>query len=200
MSEKDYVLKKNKISEKKDLENFLIQGEAPIVFTLGSARIHDPGFFFEESLKAIEALQARAVIIAGKQAEALKKKFRSSLIYITDYLPFPEIFPRAKIIVHQGGIGTTAQALRAGKPTLIVPQCHDQPDNAFRIKKLGVTQVLPQHHYRTKNLVEKLNDLIEQYSSYSEKAAYVRERILRENGLEKACNEIETCWQSFNLI
>lgn len=40
--------------------------------------------------------------------------------------------PRALANIHQGGIGTTAQALRAAKPMIVVPYSHDQPDNARR--------------------------------------------------------------------
>ena len=41
-------------------------------------------------------------------------------------------------MVHHGGIGTTAQALAAGVPQLIMPLAHDQPDNAARVQRLGV--------------------------------------------------------------
>lgn len=185
-------------SVKEDLEKFLAQGENPIVFTLGSARIHNPGRFFEESLKAVQQLGVRAIIIAGKQAEFLKTKANNS-VFIVDYLPFSEIFHRAKIIVHQGGIGTTAQALRAGKPTLIVPQCHDQPDNAFRVEKLGVARVLPQHRYRCKTLVKELNYLLTHYVFMAEKANKVRGQILAEKGTQLACDKIETYLRYSNL-
>jgi spore coat polysaccharide biosynthesis predicted glycosyltransferase SpsG len=58
--------------------------------------------------------------------------------------------PRASVVVHQGGIGTTAEALRSGRPMLVVPFAHDQYDNAERVRRLGVpldVSWLPCGHY-----------------------------------------------------
>ena len=52
--------------------------------------------------------------------------------------PHAALFPRAALVVHHGGIGTLGQALRAGRPMLVVPWSHDQPDNASRVARLGV--------------------------------------------------------------
>jgi rhamnosyltransferase subunit B len=54
------------------------------------------------------------------------------------YAPFSRLLPKTCAIVHHGGIGTTAQALAAGVPQLVMPLSHDQPDNARRVKRLGV--------------------------------------------------------------
>ena len=64
-----------------------------------------------------------------------------------DYAPYSLIFPSAAAIVHQGGIGTTAQPLRAGCPTLIVPYSHDLPDNAARLERLGTSPTLDRQRY-----------------------------------------------------
>ncbi len=47
------------------------------------------------------------------------------------------LVPRLAALVHHGGIGTTAQAMRAGVPQLITPFAHDQFDNAARVERLG---------------------------------------------------------------
>lgn len=178
--------------QEEELEKFLAQGEAPVVFTLGSSRIHTPGTFFEESLHAVKQLSLRAIIIAGEQADALRSKWNSASFYIADYLPYSKIFPHAKIIIHQGGIGTCGQALRAGKPMLIVPQAHDQPDNAYRLEKLGVAKSLPHHRYRRKALIKKLEYLIQNYPTLLQKSEQIQKRILTENGVQTACDQIET--------
>ena len=49
----------------------------------------------------------------------------------------------ARALVHHGGIGSSAQALRAGIPQLVAPQAYDQYDNAMRLQALGVADVLP---------------------------------------------------------
>jgi rhamnosyltransferase subunit B len=59
-----------------------------------------------------------------------------------DYLPFSRILPRAAAFVHHGGIGSVAQALKAGVPQLIVPWGIVQFDNAARVEALGVGRKL----------------------------------------------------------
>ena len=61
---------------------------------------------------------------------------------MAEYAPYSALFPRAALVVHQGGVGTTAQCLRAGKPMLIMPYSHDQPDNARRMRRLKVARVI----------------------------------------------------------
>ena len=117
-----------------ELEAFLQAGEAPIVFTLGSSAVHDPRGFFEQSAEAARMLNRRAVFLIGQNPPP---SAMSSDSIAVPYAPFSELFPRAAVVVHQGGSGTTAQALRAGHPTLIMPCGFDQPDNAARVKRIG---------------------------------------------------------------
>ena len=74
----------------------------------------------------------RALLLAGEQAAALRDAGLPDSIAAFDYAPHSVVMPRAGVIVHQGGVGTTGQALRAGRPMLIVPFGQDQPDNARR--------------------------------------------------------------------
>jgi rhamnosyltransferase subunit B len=77
-----------------------------------------------------------------------------------DYLPFSTVLPRTAALVHHGGIGTTAQAISAGIPQLVVPFAHDQPDNAVRVQGLGVGDYLLPRAYTTKRVVQKLDYLM----------------------------------------
>jgi len=76
------------------------------------------------------------------------------------YLPYSRVFPQAAAVVHQAGIGTLSQALRAGKPQLITPVAFDQPDNAERAEKLGVARVLPFQKVNARRLAEKLERVL----------------------------------------
>ena len=53
------------------------------------------------------------------------------------YAPFSRVLPRCAAFIHHGGIGTTAQALRAGVRQVVVRLAHDQFDNAMRVRRLG---------------------------------------------------------------
>ena len=77
------------------------------------------------------------------------------------YLPYSLAFQRACAVVHQGGIGTLAQALAAGHPQLIVPVAFDQPDNARRAARLGVASALPFRKATSANLAAALQRLID---------------------------------------
>nr|WP_228025092.1 glycosyltransferase [cf. Phormidesmis sp. LEGE 11477] len=123
----------------RELLNFLDSGEPPLVFTLGSAAVNAPGDFYRESVQATISLNRRAVLLLGKNS--LPQSLPSS-IFTCDYAPYSKIFSRACAIIHQGGIGTTAQALRAERPTIITPYSLDQPDNAARVQRLGTSRTL----------------------------------------------------------
>lgn len=124
-----------------DLRNFLASGDPPLVFALGSSAVWLAGDFWHKAIAASIELGRRAVLITGaQQLENLPEGVRAY-----SYLPYSKIFPEALAIIHQAGIGTLAQALRAGRPQLIVPVAFDQPDNARRAAILGAARVL---HFR----------------------------------------------------
>ena len=95
--------------------------DPPIVFTLGSAAVHDPGPFFDESAKAAALLERRAVLLVGPEPGQMVGAGPDVAVF--GYAPFSKLFPRAAAVVHQGGSGTTGQVMRAGRPMLIVPLC-----------------------------------------------------------------------------
>src|SRR5262249_35745081 len=117
---------------------FLDAGDPPIVFTLGSSAVGAPGVFYDESVGAVRRLGGRAVLLVGRHADRPVTEALPGSILVVDYAPHAPLFRRARAIVHHGGIGTTAQALRAGRPMLVVPHAHDQQDNARRVARLGV--------------------------------------------------------------
>jgi len=169
------------------LKDFLDVGEPPIIFTLGSAAVLSPGDFYQESIRAATQLNRRAILLISKNP--LPQNLPESIVAF-NYVPYSEIFSRACAIVHQGGIGTTAQALRSGHPTLVVPYSHDQPDNAARLKRLGTSRTIPRKKYSTERVVKELRELLDD-PSYSAKAAKIGRIVQAENGVRVACDEIE---------
>ena len=76
------------------------------------------------------------------------------------YASYAQVFPAAAAIVHQGGVGTTAEAMRAGRPMLVVPWGVDQPDNAARVVHMGVARTLHRKAYRAARVVQALRPLL----------------------------------------
>jgi UDP:flavonoid glycosyltransferase YjiC (YdhE family) len=94
------------------------------------------------------------------------------------------------VIVHQGGVGTTAQAIHAGVPMLVIPFMHDQPDNAFRVKRLGIGRIIHRDHYTVDAAVANLRALLEN-PEYGRRAREIGARVRKEDGLKLACDAVE---------
>ncbi len=174
------------------LLEFLKAGSPPIVFTLGSTAVNDAGNFYIESAIAAKQLGSRAVLLIGEDARnQLPENLLSADIVTFNYAPYSKIFPYASAIVHQGGIGTTAEALRSGRPMLVMPYSHDQPDNAARAEMLGVARTIKRDNYKAIAVAAELKKLLNE-SKYAQKAALVGQQIRAENGVKVACDLIET--------
>jgi rhamnosyltransferase subunit B len=170
-----------------ELDQFLDAGEPPIIFTLGSAAVMAPGQFYEESIKATKRLNRRAVLLIGKNVPPANL---SGSIISVNYAPYSQLFSRACAIVHQGGIGTTAQALRAGRPTIVMPYSIDQPDNAARVERLGTSRTVPLNQYAAERVAQQLDKLLEN-PNYGARAAEIGAIIRAEDGVKIACDAIE---------
>ena len=177
---------------------FLEGGEPPIVFTLGTAAVAAPGSFFDESVAAARRLGRRALLLTGGAPSGGTALGGSDGGHTTSpggdllrsgYEPFSELLPRAAAVVHHGGIGSTAQALRAGVPQLVVPHAHDQPDNAWRVERLGVARTLRAGRYEAGRAAPLLAELLE--GPVSERAREVGERVRSEGGAAEACDALE---------
>jgi UDP:flavonoid glycosyltransferase YjiC (YdhE family) len=170
------------------LEEFLSVGEPPIVFTLGSAAVLDPRDFFDESVKAAKMLGRRAVVIYGNDNEP--PAGLNDEIVGFPYAPFSRVFPRVACVVHQGGVGTTGQVLRAGVPALIMPYSHDQPDNAARCRRNGVARTIKRNRYTAGSAAAEIKQLLgdPRYAQRARDAAVV---VASEHGTTAACDAIE---------
>jgi UDP:flavonoid glycosyltransferase YjiC (YdhE family) len=166
-----------------ELESFLVAGDPPIVFALGSTAVHNPANFYEASVEATRRLGRRALLIGSTQTMS------SPDVLGVPYAPYSQIFPRAAAIVHQAGSGTTAQALRAGRPSLMVPYGWDQPDNAARVERLGTGLALPRASYNAGNAARRLETLLNDHR-FASGAVRVKSR-LEEKASTSACDAIE---------
>lgn len=175
--------------ENEEILRFLDDGEAPVVFTLGSAAVHVAGRFWQESIEVASRLERRAVLVAGGGADTLRGSVDASRVCVIAAAPFSELFPRAAAIVHSGGIGTTQQALRAGCPQLVVPFAHDQPDNASRVERLGVGAMLPAARYSASRAVKRLQRMLTS-ERIGLRAAEVGRVVQSERGAEVAADAL----------
>ena len=171
-----------------ELTRFLDDGEAPVVFTLGSSAVWVADDFYQVSVEAVRSLGRRALLLVGDDPAALRGQVPAG-IGVFAYAPHALEMPRSSVIVHQGGVGTTAQALRSGRPSLVVPFGQDQPDNARRAVRLGVARTISRGQYRVKRVARELTALLA--PDYAVRAAAVGDRIRAERGAERAADEVE---------
>lgn len=171
------------------LREFLDRGPAPLVFTLGSSAVWVAGTFCREAARAAALLGQRAVLrtgpVTGAPADALPRG-----VMAVPYARHSELFARGAAIVHQGGIGATGQALRAGRPMLIVPFSHDQPDNAARCVRLGVARVVPRRMLRAARLASDPDALLGD-PRVATRAGQIGARVRGEQGAVAAVDAIE---------
>jgi rhamnosyltransferase subunit B len=169
------------------LQTFLASGPPPVTFTLGSTAVMDPGRFFEESAAAARRLGRRALLLMGKNAPPANL---STDLFAADYAPYSRVFPQSACVVHQGGVGTTAQALRAGVPQLVMPYAFDQPDNAARVMRIGAGLSLSRRRYRADRAARLLDRLLAT-ATYDEHARDAGQHVGSENGASVACDSVE---------
>lgn len=169
------------------LARFLDDGPPPLVFTLGSTAVLDAGTFYEESAEAARALKRRAVLVCGKTPP---RNAGTPDFHVAEYAPYSLLFPRAEAVVCSGGIGTLGQCLKAGAPFVVVPFGNDQPDNAARCFRLGVSRTLPRAKYTRDRAVETIGALLADAAARprAKEAATV---IAGEDGVAAACAAIE---------
>jgi len=167
------------------LAQFIDEGEAPLVFALGSSAVWVAGDFWQHAIEASRALGRRAVFIVGPaQLGTLPPGMRAF-----PYLPYSGVFPRAAAVIHQGGIGTLSQALRSGRPQLIVPFAFDQPDNARRAAVLGLARVLPARKADARSLARELGTLLAD-GAYDQRAQVVARELRETNGAAHAAEAL----------
>ena len=172
------------------LEKFLASGPAPLVFTLGSAAVLAAGKFYEFGARAAERLGMRAVLLIGSDERNRPRYPLPDSICVAEYAPYSALFARAAAVIHQGGVGTTAQCLRAGKPMLIMPYSHDQPDNARRMRRLKVARIIQKSNFTPRRVAAKLQMLLEN-PIYAHRAQQVAMRLRGEDGVNDACDALE---------
>lgn len=162
-----------------ELADFLEQGEPPIVFAMGSAAHSSAAGFYAMAARACTTLGVRGVLLTGSGAVAPRDLPRGVRAF--GYAPFGELFPRAAVTVQHGGIGSVGQALRAGRPTLVVPRAHDQFNNGVHVERLGVGRTRAWHRMSERRFVALLDELGSD-AGLRERAGAVGERVRAEHG------------------
>ena len=170
-----------------ELERFLDESDPPIAFTPGSANAQAPRFF-RAAIEATLLLKRRALFLT-RFPEQLPPSLPAGVMHVS-YAPFSRVLPRCAALVHHGGIGTCAQGIAAGVPQLLMPMGFDQPDNAARLKVLGVGSWIAPHRFSGRRVARALRKILESPTT----AAATRQcavRLKETDAVDRACEVIE---------
>jgi UDP:flavonoid glycosyltransferase YjiC (YdhE family) len=171
------------------LVDFLQAGPPPVVVGFGSITVRDPEETTVLVLSALRAARQRGLLLTGwgglSQADLPDDVFKLEAV------PHDWLFPRAAAVVHHGGAGTTAAALRAGVPSIVVPNFMDQPFWAQRVVALGAgPRPIPRNRLNAARLSAALRAAVED-ESFRARAAAVGRRLRAEDGVGRAVEAFE---------
>jgi rhamnosyltransferase subunit B len=170
------------------VERFLAAGPEPILFSLGTAAVHVARGFYQVASDACRLIGRRGMLLVGNSGATVKDPPPGVSLF--SYVPFSCVMARCAANVHHGGIGTTGQGLRAGRPTVIVPHAHDQYDNAARAERLGVSETLRRGRLTAHRLADALTAVLDN-PTIRANATLVGARLKAEDGASVAAEQIE---------
>jgi rhamnosyltransferase subunit B len=170
-----------------EVEEFLNEGDRPVIFTPGSAgaTMHK---YFLESVETARELGIRAMLVTNFLEQTPRTLPRG--IKAFSYVRFSKVLPHAALLVYHGGVGTLAQTIKAGIPHLVVPNGHDQFDNGWRIEQLGLGRSIPQTRYRARPVAHAIRALLADKTIGSRCRDYAA-RIDSAGAFTRACELIE---------
>lgn len=171
-----------------ELQRFLADGDAPIVFTPGTGNRH-AAEYFSIAMEICTKLSKRAIFLTAFR-DQVPQVLHETIIW-QSYIPFSTLLPRVAAIVHHGGIGTVAEALRAGVPQLVIPLAHDQFDNGVRVQSLGAGDVLITTRLRFNALFTKLQALLSS-NEIAKRCQFMATLFIQNENIDKLCMAVES--------
>ncbi|WP_225997522.1 glycosyltransferase [Myceligenerans pegani] len=172
-----------------ELADFLDAGEPPVYVGFGSMAGRDPERITRAVVEALQAAGVRGVIATGWGGLA-PGDLPDTVLPLTE-APHDWLFPRVAAVVHHGGAGTTAAALRAGKPSVICPFIIDQFFWGGRVAELGAGSApVPQKKLTAPRLAAALHEVTTS-DAVRNTAAELGRRIAAEDGVGRATARIE---------
>lgn len=174
------------------LLRFLDSGPPPAFFSLGSmANLDEEPMVaaVQAMVEATSRLGARAVV---QMPEAVLAKARhAENIHYLSRAPHALLFPRCSVLVHHGGAGTTHAALRAGRPSIVVPHIADQFFWADVLRRLGVAAApLRATVLDARGLESRMREVLSMPDTVA-RAEALAAKLREERGAQRACEYIE---------
>jgi rhamnosyltransferase subunit B len=169
------------------LSDFIAREGRPLVFTPGTS-FAETSDFFAAARACCELLELPGVFLsphARGDVGADERRFLQ-----LDYADLGALLPLARLLVHHGGVGTTAQGLAAGVAQIVSPLGFDQPDNAERVRSLGVGTVIERSALSGRALADSARLLLAS-EGVQRRAGQLRQLSAETDGLQTAADWLE---------
>jgi UDP:flavonoid glycosyltransferase YjiC (YdhE family) len=170
----------------------VLEGAAPVVALSAGSMVHEVEHlfdsFFRDGIAAIRRAGARALVI-GAPGGALPDPLPEDVCALP-FAPFSRVYPRCAAVIHHGGIGTTAQALRAGVPALVVPWGVDQFATAVNVANVGAGRWLMHNRFTERRAAKEIRRLLTDETMRA-RTREIAARIATEDGVAAASNVLE---------
>lgn len=189
-------------SDNETLNEFLKAGAPPVYLGWGSMTPASPESMVGLAIRSLKKTGLRGIVLSGwaklkgemldgqPDAKELQDYIKSHVLFV-DSAPHEWLFPQCAVLVHHGGAGTIAAALRSGRPQVITPCFLDQFLTAQLINRTGCGIGLKQFN---KNSVKTMSEAIKKCvakEAIKKKAEEVGEILLAEDGVGKAVQVID---------
>lgn len=166
------------------------QDKPLVVFSFGSmgGRAGELAAIVSET---VQALGCRAILQGGWAGLGEALAVRSAHMLCVDYVPHDYLFRQASCVVHHGGAGTTAAALGAGVPAVIVWHMLDQPYWGQRLFDLGLgPRPLARRGLTAADLAERIQE-VQGNAHYRQQCRQLAQQLAAEQGVGNAVQAIE---------
>ena len=189
-----FVEERSGYSAPPDLVDFLSQGPPPVCVGFGSMGTESPETISALVVGAARIAGVRLVLLAGWAG--LKPGMLSSEVFALPSVPHSWLYPRCRAVVHHGGAGTTAAALWAGVPAVVVPFHGDQPFWASRVERAGLGPApIPRRSLTAGRLAAAMGAAVNHHGLQERAAAFGR-RVRGERGAQQAATLISSAGTS----
>ncbi|NIY76930.1 glycosyltransferase family 1 protein [Thalassospira sp. HF15] len=173
------------------LQKFVESHKNLIYIGFGSMHGNDPGAMAQMIAKAASQSSGSdvAAIVATGWGGMHDIDWPDNIFAVKE-VPHDWLFTKVDIVIHHGGAGTCAAALRAGRPSIIIPFFGDQPFWAKRLHKLGVSPRPIKPAKLDATLLAKQIQTVFKTPSYRNNAERMSREITHEDGIKTAIAQI----------